>query len=134
MASEINSTDMDRRFCQFEKSESALAQEHKQAIERFEHAIKVWQPVIYLALRSLIILLPLIGFLVDLACSMEFSWFSASGALITLLGILTQVYRMYLNDLYLRVQQLSLERCIGCLLYTSPSPRDQRGSRMPSSA
>ena len=26
-------------------------------------------------------------------------------------------------------------RCIGtCLLYTSPSPRDQRGSRMPSSA
>ena len=25
-------------------------------------------------------------------------------------------------------------RVIGCLLYTSPSPRDQRGSRMPSSA
>ena len=25
-------------------------------------------------------------------------------------------------------------RKIGCLLYTSPSPRDQRGSRMPSSA
>ena len=25
-------------------------------------------------------------------------------------------------------------RCIDCLLYTSPSPRDQRGSRMPSSA
>ena len=24
--------------------------------------------------------------------------------------------------------------CTGCLLYTSPSPRDQRGSRMPSSA
>ena len=24
--------------------------------------------------------------------------------------------------------------CKGCLLYTSPSPRDQRGSRMPSSA
>ena len=23
---------------------------------------------------------------------------------------------------------------VGCLLYTSPSPRDQRGSRMPSSA
>ena len=31
-----------------------------------------------------------------------------------------------------------LKRCRvlldGCLLYTSPSPRDQRGSRMPSSA
>ena len=25
-------------------------------------------------------------------------------------------------------------QCSGCLLYTSPSPRDQRGSRMPSSA
>ena len=25
-------------------------------------------------------------------------------------------------------------RIISCLLYTSPSPRDQRGSRMPSSA
>ena len=24
--------------------------------------------------------------------------------------------------------------CVVCLLYTSPSPRDQRGSRMPSSA
>ena len=27
-----------------------------------------------------------------------------------------------------------LERIQNCLLYTSPSPRDQRGSRMPSSA
>ena len=25
-------------------------------------------------------------------------------------------------------------QCIGCLLYTSPSPRDKRQSRMPSSA
>ena len=28
----------------------------------------------------------------------------------------------------------SCEQSIDCLLYTSPSPRDQRGSRMPSSA
>ena len=28
----------------------------------------------------------------------------------------------------------TFEDTIGCLLYTSPSPRDQRGSRMPSSA
>ena len=27
-----------------------------------------------------------------------------------------------------------LEEAVDCLLYTSPSPRDQRGSRMPSSA
>ena len=26
------------------------------------------------------------------------------------------------------------DQCGNCLLYTSPSPRDQRGSRMPSSA
>ena len=29
---------------------------------------------------------------------------------------------------------ISTEGTMGCLLYTSPSPRDQRGSRMPSSA
>ena len=29
---------------------------------------------------------------------------------------------------------LSKDQLIACLLYTSPSPRDQRGSRMPSSA
>ena len=29
---------------------------------------------------------------------------------------------------------IALLKLIGCLLYTSPSPRDQRGSRMPSSA
>ena len=29
---------------------------------------------------------------------------------------------------------ISLTVCIDCLLYTSPSPRDQRGSRMPASA
>ena len=29
---------------------------------------------------------------------------------------------------------IPMVRCIDCLLYTSPSPRDQRGSRMPSSA
>ena len=35
------------------------------------------------------------------------------------------------------VEYIDLTRCkktSGCLLYTSPSPRDQRGSRMPSSA
>ena len=33
------------------------------------------------------------------------------------------------------IQQTGLrDQAIACLLYTSPSPRDQRGSRMPSSA
>ena len=31
-------------------------------------------------------------------------------------------------------QRVEAARQEGCLLYTSPSPRDQRGSRMPSSA
>ena len=38
-------------------------------------------------------------------------------------------------DLALREQQLAAEEQInGCLLYTSPSPRDVEESRMPSSA
>ena len=32
------------------------------------------------------------------------------------------------------VEYRRLDRAMACLLYTSPSPRDQRGSRMPSSA
>ena len=31
-------------------------------------------------------------------------------------------------------EAVGLAEALGCLLYTSPSPRDQRGSRMPSSA
>ena len=30
--------------------------------------------------------------------------------------------------------EIACAQLCGCLLYTSPSPRDQRGSRMPSSA
>ena len=36
------------------------------------------------------------------------------------------------NDCATYTESLGRER--SCLLYTSPSPRDQRGSRMPSSA
>eukprot|EP00829_Urostomides_striatus_P020677 TRINITY_DN887_c0_g1_i1.p1 TRINITY_DN887_c0_g1~~TRINITY_DN887_c0_g1_i1.p1 ORF type:complete len:176 (+),score=58.93 TRINITY_DN887_c0_g1_i1:42-530(+) len=38
-----------------------------------------------------------------------------------------------LND-QKRLDSASLQHKMPCLLYTSPSPRDQRGSRMPSSA
>ena len=50
------------------------------------------------------------------------------------------------NDVFINCQNIALTGDIldqklahhlipqGCLLYTSPSPRDQRGSRMPSSA
>ena len=33
-----------------------------------------------------------------------------------------------------KVRHPKLTLAVACLLYTSPSPRDQRGSRMPSSA
>ena len=33
-----------------------------------------------------------------------------------------------------RSQPFTADQLLDCLLYTSPSPRDQRGSRMPSSA
>ena len=38
------------------------------------------------------------------------------------------------DDLLAKVKNGSLERADTCLLYTSPSPRDKRQSRMPSSA
>ena len=38
------------------------------------------------------------------------------------------------GDLVSGPTQMALVDVAACLLYTSPSPRDQRGSRMPSSA
>ena len=46
------------------------------------------------------------------------TWFSIASALLGAALLITALARPYK----------------GCLLYTSPSPRDQRGSRMPSSA
>ena len=46
-------------------------------------------------------------------------------------------YGMYLQNVMLLAREAGLHTCpqaAFCLLYTSPSPRDQRGSRMPSSA
>ena len=46
-------------------------------------------------------------------------------------------YRIELATKRVRFQaddEVVLVEPVGCLLYTSPSPRDQRGSRMPSSA
>ena len=39
-----------------------------------------------------------------------------------------------LIDLPTHQSEQAVDRYMTCLLYTSPSPRDQRGSRMPSSA
>ena len=39
-----------------------------------------------------------------------------------------------LSTILLLICMYTFGQVISCLLYTSPSPRDQRGSRMPSSA
>ena len=61
-----------------------------------------------------------------------FSSLSNSGVsvVVTSDNIITQS----ISDLISSSQFRSLILAIVCLLYTSPSPRDQRGSRMPSSA
>ena len=45
---------------------------------------------------------------------------------------------LLMTSIYLSLGEVGFQilgiQPIGCLLYTSPSPRDQRGSRMPSSA
>ena len=43
-------------------------------------------------------------------------------------------YEQNLNKENEKKEKILLAAGYGCLLYTSPSPRDQRGSRMPSSA
>ena len=45
-------------------------------------------------------------------------------------------YAKHQEELYEELMTINsnIEYVHGCLLYTSPSPRDQRGSRMPSSA
>ena len=44
------------------------------------------------------------------------------------------VFAMYLRTNARTLENWEQGRAKPCLLYTSPSPRDQRGSRMPSSA
>ena len=50
----------------------------------------------------------------------------------------TNIYPQEIDDVLLAHQSVAEVCCIGvpndCLLYTSPSPRDKRQSRMPSSA
>ena len=47
----------------------------------------------------------------------------------------TRIRRLrYLNDLVIALEEIWIDKSVGCLLYTSPSPRDRSLSRMPSSA
>ena len=48
--------------------------------------------------------------------------------------ILTELGHVFSNKHYIRLLALKFCQLFGCLLYTSPSPRDLSTSRMPSSA
>ena len=48
--------------------------------------------------------------------------------------IVQYIEQIYSNNAVLDKSNETFALFISCLLYTSPSPRDQRGSRMPSSA
>ena len=78
--------------------------------------------ILVLSFVSLLGLPPTVGlmgkiFLFNAAVQADLAW-------LALVGFLNSVVSAYY---YLKVIRV-------CLLYTSPSPRDQRGSRMPSSA
>ena len=53
-------------------------------------------------------------------------WHSYEHPEILIFGLDAEISTQLINDI--------ADKCRACLLYTSPSPRDQRGSRMPSSA
>ena len=54
-------------------------------------------------------------------------------ALATIMGNIKQESK-FIPNICEGGARVSYSDCRSCLLYTSPSPRDQRGSRMPSSA
>ena len=85
---------------------------------------------------------------IDFTCSDEYGFKEDLSNSIQVLEHVNNFYEIYLPKAY-EGEDLALVQSIfsdeqgyfqlsfsgkGCLLYTSPSPRDQRGSRMPSSA
>ena len=73
------------------------------------------------------------AFLTHLAVDKSVAASTQNQALSALLFLYRQVLGRELGDLS-GVTRARRSRHVPCLLYTSPSPRDQRGSRMPSSA
>ena len=70
-----------------------------------------------------------------LRCLAEFSQLLASIPAVNIRAVGTNALRRLRGkNKFLERAERALGHSIDCLLYTSPSPRDQRGSRMPSSA
>ena len=86
----------------------------------------------------------LMGGVISLYISKEYLSVPASVGFIALLGVAVlngivmvsyfEQTKLFSKNLTQRVIDGANRRLRPCLLYTSPSPRDQRGSRMPSSA
>ena len=58
----------------------------------------------------------------------------SSGRIVTLVMPLEGLDQDSSRQILTAMPNLEMTQFLHCLLYTSPSPRDQRGSRMPSSA
>ena len=85
--------------------------------------------VIWYAILAVVVVLGLVGLvLAFFFLSYGKLWFQAlmSQADVSFRSLVGMGFRKVRPDVIVRVKI--------CLLYTSPSPRDQRGSRMPSSA
>ena len=101
-------------------------------------ALKGWKVGFYITLG---LCTGLIGHTILVAIGVSVI-FQTSALAFNGLKIVGACYLAYLGWLSLNSKELtigsneadSINRSYYCLLYTSPSPRDQRGSRMPSSA
>ena len=75
-----------------------------------------------------------ISLMISLAYSLGIAarvWWELKFALLFIFGLIS--FGAFLQSLVFG-QNIALAQGINCLLYTSPSPRDKRQSRMPSSA
>ena len=69
---------------------------------------------------------------IDQCNGFQFIWLLIS--LLFCVGGIVLVVLTGIISFFESIQPIFLDKYFGCLLYTSPSPRDKRQSRMPSSA
>ena len=86
-----------------------------------------WSNIITILSFILLSLSIILGFLSILKSKSK--WYGIATILLALIGLV-----IYMSQLAIGFIGFIAVGVLICLLYTSPSPRDQRGSRMPSSA
>ena len=107
------------RHVQYQDQYDELYKQYERKRKTYEYAAQVREPIIFLALRAIGVLFLLGGLLLDAATNSSHSWFAASGALITLMGLGTQLHRAHLNTIVTDMLQIMLERDTGHSLYYS---------------